>query len=464
MFISTRKPFFAGKLRLILLDILALCLSVYLATIIRIGWQDANYYISLKLLPLGFGIFIFLTLFYLHGLYELHLFDTYLKLISRVISAVLIGILAYTFIFYAVFTFAIGRGVFTLMALLIALFISFPRLFYISFAKKNIFGEKTIIVGTGEATLDIINLIDNHPACPYLINGIITEKEEADITVKFGRYQLLGSIDNIAQIAKENQIETLIVTTLEPKRSKILKHLRACRYHGVRIVDSVALHEEIEGRVPLRYIDDEWLFSSNMNYSNFHIKKLKRLMDIICSSVGIIFVFPLCLIVGILIKLDSPGPVFYRQKRLGRDGKLFRVIKFRSMIHRAERGLGGPVWSKDNDPRITHVGKWLRKTRIDEIPQLINVFLGQMSLVGPRPERPAFIKELSEKIPFYLERLYVQPGLTGWAQINYPYASTIEESKIKLQYDLYYIKHVSFFLDCLILLKTLRIVLLGRGR
>ncbi|MEI8349010.1 MAG: sugar transferase [Candidatus Omnitrophota bacterium] len=463
MFISSRKSFLTGKSKLIFIDILALCLSVYLATIIRIGWEDANRYISLKLLPLGFGIFIFLTLFYLHGLYELHFFDTYLKLISRVISAVLLGILIYTFIFYAVFTFAIGRGVFTLMALLIATFVFFPRIFYISVAKRNILGEKVIIVGTGEAAFDIINIIDKHPTCPYRIIGVISEKEKETIS-SFGHHQLMGSIDDIDQIAEQNKIDTIIITTLEPRRSKILKHLRVCRYHGVRIIDSVSLYEEIEGRVPLQYIDDEWLFSSNMNYSNFHIKKLKRLMDIIGSSIGIILVFPLCLVVSILIKFDSIGPIFYRQKRLSRDGRIFRLLKFRSMIHRAERGLGGPVWSQTNDNRITRVGKWMRKTRIDEIPQLINVFLGHMSLVGPRPERPAFIKELSEKIPFYLERLYVQPGLTGWAQINYPYTATIEESRIKLQYDLYYIKHVSFLLDCLILLKTIKIVLLSRGR
>lgn len=187
-------------------------------------------------------------------------------------------------------------------------------------------------------------------------------------------------------------------------------------------------------------------------------------MDIMGSLLGLILTLPVCFIAAMLIKFDSKGPIFYKQKRVGRFGKVFRVIKFRSMINRAEKGTGGPVWSQEKDPRITWVGRWLRRLRIDEIPQLFNILVGDMSLIGPRPERPAFVRELSEKISFYPERLYVQPGLTGWAQVNYPYTSNIEQAKIKLQYDLYYIKNVSFFLDCLILLKTLKIAFLGRGR
>lgn len=463
MFISTRIPFSTNKIWLITLDFFALCLSVYMATVIRIGWEDANNYISIKLLPLSIGVLIFLTLFYLHGLYELHIFNNLLKLISRVTLSVSLGILLYTFIFYAAFSFAIGRGVFTLMAFLIILFVFIPRIFYITISRKKILDEKIIIIGTGEAAVSIINLINKHPFHLYRVVGIISETEDSKLKEICG-CKLLGSTDEINEIIKHKKVDAIIVTTLEPKRSKVLKQLRVCRYHGVQIIDIVSLYEELEGRVPLQYIDDEWLFSSTMAYPGFHTKKLKRLMDIAGSLCGIVLSFPFWVIAAIFIKLDSKGPVFYRQKRLGRDARLFRVIKFRSMVYRAERGLGGPVWSKKGDPRITRVGKWLRKMRIDEIPQLINVFLGDMSLVGPRPERPAFVKELSEKIPFYPERLYVQPGLTGWAQINCPYASKIEEFELKLQYDLYYIKHISFLLDMLIIIKTLKIVIFGRGR
>jgi exopolysaccharide biosynthesis polyprenyl glycosylphosphotransferase len=463
MFISTRKPITVNKLRLILIDSFSLILAMYLATLLRLGANGANEYIASKVIPLSGGLFIFLILFYLQGLYELRMLNNYFKVISKVVLSVFFGILSYTFIFYAVFSFAIGRGVFTLMALFIIIFTLIPRLFYITIAKRNMLDQKIVIIGSGQAATDIISFLNGHPLSLYEILGIVSETENQN-AVEINGHKYLGSIDQISEIIKHKKVDALLVTTLEPKRSKILKHLRACRYHGVGIIDIVSLYEELEGRVPLQYIDDEWLFSSTMNYPSFHTKKLKRLVDLAGASLGIILTFPMCVIVAILIKLDSKGPVFYRQKRLGRDSRAFRVIKFRSMIHRAEKGLGGPVWSSKEDPRITKAGKWLRKTRIDEIPQLINVFLGHMSLVGPRPERPAFIRELSEKIPFYQERLYVQPGLTGWAQINYPYAATVEESKIKLQYDLYYIKHVSFFLDSLIILKTLKIVLLGHGR
>jgi len=329
---------------------------------------------------------------------------------------------------------------------------------------QKIVGQKMLIVGTDDDAKDIINLVEENSICSYDIKGIINVGEKYPGKTFIDGYEVIDSIEDILKVVEDKKTDVIVVTTLEPERHSVLENLRVCRYRGVEIIDVVSLYEELEGQVPLKYIDDEWLFSSSLNYPGFHIKKVKRLMDIVFSIMGIILSFPVCLIAAVLIKLESKGSIFYSQKRMGRFGKMFRVLKFRSMVDRAEKGMGGPVWAKENDSRTTRVGKYLRKLRIDEIPQLINVLYGNMSLVGPRPERPAFVKELSEKIPFYPERLYVQPGLTGWAQVNHSYTSSVEETETKLQYDLYYIKHVSFLLDCRILLKTLKIVFFGKGR
>ncbi len=188
----------------------------------------------------------------------------------------------------------------------------------------------------------------------------------------------------------------------------------------------------------------------------------KRISDIVLAIIALVISLPFLPILALLIKLDSPGPVFFTQIRTGRGGKNFLAIKLRTMIKDAEKH--GAEWAKENDPRITRLGKFLRKTRIDEIPQLFNIIRGEMSFIGPRPERPEFIKTLEQHIPFYKERLIVRPGLTGWAQVNFPYGASIEDALQKMQYDLYYIKNRSFILDLSIVLKTIKIVLLGGGR
>jgi len=274
---------------------------------------------------------------------------------------------------------------------------------------------------------------------------------------------VLGTLDTLERFVDLYDIERLILAAGVDAEPVLLKQLRSFRYRGIELVDFVALNEEIAQEIPLDHIDDEWLFIASMNNSRFHIRRLKRLTDIFVSLVGLAVTSWLFPIVAFFIKIGSPGPVFYRQERLGRESVPFTIYKFRTMRQDAE-SVTGPVWAIEDDPRITPFGKFLRKSRIDEIPQLFNVLMGNMSLVGPRPEREVFIHKLSEKIPFYAERLLVPPGITGWAQVMYPYAASIEESRRKLQFDLYYIKHMSFFLDMYVLLKTSKTILFGHER
>ena len=224
-------------------------------------------------------------------------------------------------------------------------------------------------------------------------------------------------------------------------------------------MDYVSLSEELAREIPLAHINDEWLMTAALNSSVLQIRKIKRAMDIAVSLIGLIPGIPVMMVAGALIKLTSPGPVIYRQKRVGLGGESYVLYKLRTMRTDAEKD--GAVWAGQRDARVTRVGYFLRKWRLDEIPQLINILKGEMSLVGPRPERPEFTEKLAAYIPFYNERHFVQPGLTGWAQVRYPYAASFESAARKLQFDLYYIKNMSFLLDAAILLRTFKTILVG---
>jgi exopolysaccharide biosynthesis polyprenyl glycosylphosphotransferase len=274
---------------------------------------------------------------------------------------------------------------------------------------------------------------------------------------------VLGMSDELEALVEKHRIGRLILPGALRDQPALLRRLRPLRYRGVGLMDLVSLYEELAGEVPLELIDEEWLFRAATTSSQLHIRRLKRLIDLGVSSVLLV---PAALVLGLAalaIKLNSRGPVLFRQERVGLGAKPFMVLKLRTMFEDAEK-LTGPVWSTDDDPRITPVGRVLRKFRIDELPQLFNVLRGDMSLIGPRPERPAFVEKLAESIPFYTERLLVLPGITGWAQVKAPYAASVSDSRRKLQFDLYYAKNLSLTLDLLILVMTAKTVLLGRER
>jgi exopolysaccharide biosynthesis polyprenyl glycosylphosphotransferase len=239
----------------------------------------------------------------------------------------------------------------------------------------------------------------------------------------------------------------------------LTRHFCKLRYSGISVMPLIALCEEVEQYVPLELISSEWLLNASGEPQHIYILKLKRFFDIVCSAIGLALGAPALGLAAVAIKLTSPGPIFYRQTRSGRFGRPFQMTKLRTMHVDAEKA--GAVWSGKDDPRVTFVGRSLRRYRIDEIPQLWHVLCGHMSFVGPRPERPEIISQLASRVPFYEERLMVQPGITGWAQVSYPYGASALDARRKLEYDLYYMKHMSLFLDVFILLDTVRTILLG---
>jgi sugar transferase (PEP-CTERM system associated) len=270
-----------------------------------------------------------------------------------------------------------------------------------------------------------------------------------------------SEIGSLRDFALANQVDE-IVTAMEERRGNLpVRDLLDCRLAGIQITDYAAFMERETGKVDLDGFVPSWLiFSQGSTEAQIRLL-IKRVMDLAASAVLVTITAPVVLVTAILIRLTSPGPVLYRQERVGQHGRLFMLYKFRSM--RTDAEADGPKWAMENDPRVTPVGRVIRKLRIDELPQIFNVLKGDMSFVGPRPERLVFVEDLARQLPYYAERHTVRPGITGWAQVNYPYGASFEDAKQKAQYDLYYIKNFSVFLDILILIKTIRVILFGSG-
>jgi len=279
--------------------------------------------------------------------------------------------------------------------------------------------------------------------------------------VEASKPMVIGDYSQILPICQNGDVDRIIVA-LDERRGKFpLEQLLYCRLKGIRVDDGIAFTEQMAGKLSVENLHPSFLIFSDGFKRSAILKKVKRGLDILGSVLGLALFIPVSLIVSIAIKLDSKGPILYRQERVGRDGKIFRLLKFRSMYMDAEEN--GPEWARVNDERITRMGRIIRNMRLDEIPQILNVLKGDMSFVGPRPERPFFVDKLINELPFYSERHVIQPGITGWAQIRYRYGASEEDALQKLKYDLYYIKHMSTILDLIIIFETVKIVLLGKG-
>jgi sugar transferase (PEP-CTERM system associated) len=268
-------------------------------------------------------------------------------------------------------------------------------------------------------------------------------------------------ISALPAYVRHHSIDEIVVATVESHAGSIWD-LLDCRTSGVKVIDFLTFWERETGRIDLDAIEPNWLVYSGGFRSNMLHRTIERFVDLLVSILGLTLMSPFMAVIALLIRLDSPGPIFYRQERIGKDDQPFQILKFRSMYAAAEQD-DEPRWAELNDPRVTRVGAVLRRMRLDELPQLLNVLKGDMSLVGPRPERPAFVARFGRQIPFYGVRHSVRPGITGWAQINYEYAASLEDAKRKLEYDLFYVKNRSVFLNLAILLQTIRIILWQQG-
>jgi sugar transferase (PEP-CTERM system associated) len=275
-------------------------------------------------------------------------------------------------------------------------------------------------------------------------------------------HNIISCEDGLCSAVKRVGAQKIVVSLSERRGVFPLQEVLSCKLRGIEVVDAPSFYEQITGKLLLENITPSWFIFSHGFRVTLALRLLKRMTDLFCAAIGLLLVLPFFPLIALVIRIDSPGPILFRQTRVGEGERLFNLFKFRSMRQDAESDTGA-VWAKERDPRVTKVGEFLRKSRIDEIPQLFNVLRGDMSLVGPRPERPEFVKKLIEVIPYYSERHYVKPGVTGWAQVRYPYGASVEDAIEKLRYDLYYIKNISLPFDIMIILETVKVVLFRRG-
>jgi sugar transferase (PEP-CTERM system associated) len=327
------------------------------------------------------------------------------------------------------------------------------RLTYSYLVRQSFFRERVYVLGTGDRAERVVNGLCKKDLGIEVVGW--TGNIETELTRESVALHLLDSV-------KERRVHRVIVAMPDRRGTLPVEELLALRLAGVKVEEATSWLEKMSGRIEVEQLYPSWLiFAEGFRFKTFN-RIIRRVLNFSAAFIGLLFSLPLIPFVAIAIKMSSPGPVFYRQKRVGRGGRHFYCYKFRTMRQDAEADTGA-TWATDNDPRITRVGKFLRSSRLDEIPQLWCVLKGDMHFVGPRPERPEFVEWLSKEIPYYGVRHVVRPGVTGWAQVQYKYGNTLEDAREKLQYDLFYIKNASVGLDILIMFQTVKIVVLGRG-
>nr|HOP41267.1 TIGR03013 family PEP-CTERM/XrtA system glycosyltransferase [Geobacteraceae bacterium] len=319
--------------------------------------------------------------------------------------------------------------------------------------------RRVLVVGTGPLANLIGGLIttSNHS---HVLAGYVGCPRDS-VVVPNEHIVDGGGID-ISETARREHAEKIVISITERRGSIPLKDLMHCKFSGIDVFDAPTFYEQLTGKLLLENITPGWFVFSNGFKLTHTIRFCKKIIDKILATIGLIITFPLFPLIAVAVKISSPGPVFFKQVRTGLHEKQFLLYKFRTMRSDAEAGTGA-VWAQDNDPRVTSIGKFLRKSRLDELPQLYNVLKGDMSFIGPRPERPEFVETLKQQIPYYSHRHFVKPGITGWAQIKYPYGASVEDAVEKLRYDLYYIKNLSITLDLLIFFETIKVILFSRG-
>lgn len=319
--------------------------------------------------------------------------------------------------------------------------------------------ERILVMGTGPQGVGLTSEILRRPELQYKVVGFLDENGGRGRS--FISPGIVGRIGDVEEIAEREHVDRVVLSLAERRGVMPIRQLTALKLQGMPIEDAHSLYERLTGRIMLEHLRPSWLILSEGFHKSRLLLAAKRAMDIVVSLVLIVLTLPLMLATALLILIESGRPVLFRQERIGLGGRPFSILKFRSMLQGSEKGT--PQWTADGDPRITRLGRFIRKFRLDELPQLFNILRGEMSLIGPRPEVPYFCELLEKEIPFFNQRHSIRPGLTGWAQVKYRYGATLEESKVKFEFDLFYIKHLSVLLDLAILLETAKVVLVGRG-
>ena len=443
-------------------EFIIMCLSVSAAAFVifeQSSEQFSNYFDTSLFSALIYALVMTLSMVAI-GLYQARLREGILGFLLRLSAALFLGTVALSLIFYLFPSLFLGRGV-----LLLAEVISFVGIALIRnviyFSGSNIFKKNILVLGAGERAASITELRRKSDQVGFTIIGYVHVRGEKDI-VDDKKIIFLNS--SIMDFCVDNNVDEIVIAINDRRKTLPMSELLDCKMSGVDIVDVLQFFERETSKIKLDHLHPSYLLYSDGFQQGIARQNIKRSFDVVISGIFLLLSWPIMGLTALLIMLESGfrQPILYRQVRVGEDGRPFQVLKFRSMRTDAEKD-GKAQWAVKNDSRITKVGGFIRKVRIDELPQIFNVFKGNMSFVGPRPERPEFVGELSDKIPYFNERHRIKPGITGWAQLSYPYGASEKDSLEKLQYDLYYVKNHSLFLDFLILLQTVEVILFSRG-
>ncbi len=447
------------KFLIFCLDILLAIVAFSLAHLIRFGFVDhTEIFFSGGYLRLLAYLLVLLFFCYFFELFDLRSFYDRKIIKFNTIVVFLASLVALSALFYFIPAVQFGRGLLLITLMLFFVFQYLSRLVMLKFSNNARFANRIVIIGAGHLAYKMYQSLPSDSNVHSFVRFISTSEKEIVVDPDL----IIGNISDLDSLIQEYRPQK-IVTALEERRGNLpLKEFMHIKLRGVEVVDATAFFEEQKGALLVENMQpSEFVYTHRFRMTPF-MRSLKRVNDILFSSIGLILASPLFPVIAVLIKSDSPGPVFFKQLRVGEGEHEFFVYKFRTMAEDAEKKTGA-VWAQKNDPRVTRIGKFMRKTRIDEIPQLYNVLKGDMSFIGPRPERMAFVERLKETIPFYSTRHFVKPGVTGWAQVCYPYGASDEDALEKLRYDLYYIKNYSVLLDFKIVIDTIRVVVSGFG-
>lgn len=447
--------------------------AVFFETMLLVWCVLGSYFIRLHALPHSLAernlTFLKAVLFAVVFQLSLHLKDIYgfrgsrpsKDYAIRLCQALAMATVTLCVLFYMAPSLMVGRGVFGIAIVLSSIFLILWHTFLRLYLGARAPHTNLLVLGTGNLAREAVKEILAHPELGIKVVGFVDDNPQLT-GVSIVNPKVIGVYQDLPKLVSDHKVDRIVVG-LQDRRGKLpIKELLDFKTRGVAIEDATTFYERVAGKIPIENLKPSWMvFNTGFGVTKGALLK-KRIISLVVSSVLLILLSPIILLLMILIRLDSKGPIFYRQERIGQDGKIFTLVKFRSMYKNAEEGTG-PVWCKEGDDRITRMGRLMRRTRLDELPQFYNVFRGDMSLVGPRPERPHFVQQLAESIPFYPLRHCVKPGITGWAQINYGYANSLDHTVEKLQYDLFYIKNMSSVLDTLIILETIKTVLVRKG-
>jgi sugar transferase (PEP-CTERM system associated) len=431
-------------------------MTVLVAACLRLGVHDGLTMPHVAKKTLLFTLVIEAA-FYYAGLYDLAATRHARVVHDRALRGVVLGALALLLTFYFVPVLEIGRGVLLVAIALSALVVPAWRIVYNQVTEGSGFLRRTLIVGSGALARELARAARTRPDLGLCLVGMLA-RDRSQVDPPSG---VIGTYRDLTRLVVSERIEFVLVAYPDRRGTLPVEQLLEVKFRGVEVAEGVDFYERETGKIFVRELKPSQLIFAEGFAVRPTARRLKRMLDVVCAAAGLLLAAPLMLLAAIIVKLDSPGPVLYRQQRAGEFGCTFVLNKFRSM--RVDAEVRGARFAEENDPRITRVGRFLRKTRIDELPQLWNVLKGEMSMVGPRPERPVFIEQLEQQVPFFKQRLYVKPGITGHAQVRCRYGATTEDHLEKLEYDLYYIKSHSFMFDLSIMLDTVKVVLLRIG-